>query len=201
MGNVSIAKAPISAPVTKAVVQAAPFTTQQLNPDCFRPTAFNRAVVGSNCFTTMEEKMAWFGLTMNPEAKAAWVQALRSAEYPQGREALLKVDDVKHKPLGLCCLGVFCMVKQVPYTPPECADGAGCKFTFPNGETGHGYPDVEWFTQFFTLDTDMTQHTREPNSKTLKMMMVDNLAHKFAKLNDDEELNFGEIADWIEANL
>lgn len=147
--------------------------------------------------------MAWYGLTMNPEAKAAWVLALRSAEYPQGREALLKVDQVKHKPLGLCCLGVLCMVKKVPYTPPKGPNSPpGCAFQFPNGEVEHGYPDREWFSSFFTLDAELHQHSRnESKVPTLEEMIADNLAHRFARMNDDEDFNFGQIADWIEANL
>jgi hypothetical protein len=40
---------------------------------------------------------------MNPEVKAAWIAALRSGKYKQGRQAL-RVGDF------FCCLGVLCDV-------------------------------------------------------------------------------------------
>ena len=47
---------------------------------------------------------------MNAEIKKQWVEALRSGDYEQGREALKLVEDdetVKH-----CCLGVLCDLYQ-----------------------------------------------------------------------------------------
>ena len=38
---------------------------------------------------------------MNPEIKQKWLNALRSGEYPQGRNDLRNGD-------GFCCLGVLC---------------------------------------------------------------------------------------------
>lgn len=38
---------------------------------------------------------------LNPEAKAKWLEALRSGRYAQARESLRNSD-------GFCCLGVLC---------------------------------------------------------------------------------------------
>lgn len=43
---------------------------------------------------------------MNPEAKAKWIEALRSGKYKQGRGALRNGDT-------FCCLGVLCDISGV----------------------------------------------------------------------------------------
>jgi hypothetical protein len=44
---------------------------------------------------------------MKKRIKDKWVNALRSGEYKQGRNALMKMGD-DGKPAGYCCLGVLC---------------------------------------------------------------------------------------------
>lgn len=44
---------------------------------------------------------------MNPRIKEAWIQALRSGKYQQGR-GLLRRDDPETEETEYCCLGVLC---------------------------------------------------------------------------------------------
>ena len=44
---------------------------------------------------------------MNPEVKAAWLEALRSGEYKQGKSQL-KTNDGSY-----CCLGVLCDISKL----------------------------------------------------------------------------------------
>jgi hypothetical protein len=47
---------------------------------------------------------------MREDVKAKWLEALRSGEYKQGREALRTVDN------AYCCLGVLCDIVGVEWT-------------------------------------------------------------------------------------
>ena len=44
---------------------------------------------------------------MNPEAKAKWLEALRSGEYPQTRGTLHLLEGNSYDKPGYCCLGVL----------------------------------------------------------------------------------------------
>lgn len=44
---------------------------------------------------------------MNPNWKAAWVKALRSEDYEQGRMGEMRSEDPNGKTQGFCCLGVL----------------------------------------------------------------------------------------------
>lgn len=62
-------------------------------------------------------------MTMNPDIKTRWLEALRSGEYPQTQGALNRPIRDGEKPAGLCCLGVLCelavedgIVRRVPYS-------------------------------------------------------------------------------------
>jgi hypothetical protein len=56
---------------------------------------------------------------LTPEQKANWLAGLRSGQYPQGQDVLGTPE------YGLCCLGVFCVVNNIPFEPHEtgCAEG------------------------------------------------------------------------------
>lgn len=58
---------------------------------------------------------------MNPEVKQLWVDALRSGEYMQGRNALAKWDDDNGE-LAFCCLGVLCEVARLQGVDVESDD-------------------------------------------------------------------------------
>lgn len=47
---------------------------------------------------------------MNPEIKQMWLEALRSGEYVQGKNALRSVDATGQD--SYCCLGVLCDLNQ-----------------------------------------------------------------------------------------
>lgn len=47
---------------------------------------------------------------IDPETKAEWVAALRSGKYEQGKYTLRTPDN------KFCCLGVYCDMKQIPFT-------------------------------------------------------------------------------------
>jgi hypothetical protein len=49
---------------------------------------------------------------MTPEIQAAWVRALRSGEYKQGRGTLKQND-------CFCCLGVLCKVLDIDFDDSE----------------------------------------------------------------------------------
>lgn len=80
-----------------------------------------------------------FNVTMPPEDKAAWLKALRSGDYTQGRQYLC----VNGK---FCCLGVLAHIKEVPSkTNPryhdgvetfDFGDGKLCRSILPNGFLG-----------------------------------------------------------------
>lgn len=48
---------------------------------------------------------------MNPKVKKAWVKALESGEFEQGRGKLIK--NFNNRP-ELCCLGVLCEIEGSP---------------------------------------------------------------------------------------
>lgn len=55
---------------------------------------------------------------MTPELKARWIEALRSGEYRQARNAMNRDNE------SYCCLGVLCLVGGVP------ADGGSFAYGF-----------------------------------------------------------------------
>ena len=69
------------------------------------------------------------GAKLNPEFKAAWLAALRSGEYTQGRDVLMTPGD----PDRHCCLGVACVITKREIRPmqslPESADWRSWGFT------------------------------------------------------------------------
>lgn len=57
---------------------------------------------------------------LKPEIKQKWLEALRSNQYPQGKEALRKTEIMSSDTVNMklpidcfCCLGVLCDVSQV----------------------------------------------------------------------------------------
>ena len=114
---------------------------------------------------------------MNPEAKQAWVAALRSGEYQQG---FGKLRDTK----GYCCLGVLCdlalkaKVARDPMTN-DLQSGWG---------RGH-LPDA--VQQWACLD----------ESDPLVVGPYDSLTSSLGEINDSWDYDFDAIADIIEEQL
>lgn len=110
---------------------------------------------------------------MNPEIKAAWVAALRSGEYKQGRGQLRNTDD------EYCCLGVLC----------DLAVKAGVtEWVFSLESTSYGCGAYE--------------ATVVPPPEVREWDEHSGLSEKgliFA--NDEEGMTFDQIADLIEADL
>jgi len=88
--------------------------------------------------------MSLFNITLTPEQKKiarAWVKALRSKRYKQGKGAL-RSRDGKNSPLTYCCLGVLANVCGVKWAGH---DRDGCLLYAPNGNVDkfgnhdHGY--------------------------------------------------------------
>ncbi len=101
--------------------------------------------------------------TMDPEAKAKWLPALRGGQYQQGKSLL-------HSDGRYCCLGVL----------HEVCSGAW------DEEDEDGDYSVKGE---FCLLADGMYGLDEPTMQHL------------AKMNDDLDKSFVEIADYIEANL
>lgn len=128
-----------------------------------------------------------YGLTMKPDEKAAWVAALRSGKYEQGKGTLCSAD--RH----YCCLGVHSEIKKVAKkeTPVD------FNFHYPTGGVAASVPDKEWFATFFEFT---------PNSKLKnKILAVDKLIDACTTMNDGSSVkrakSFKQIADWIEKKL
>lgn len=148
--------------------------------------------------------MAYLGLTMNAEPKAKWLTALRSDGYQQAKSYLAVLDNVTQKPIGYCCLGVYCDLMQVPFeaaSSEEQPERWVKKYHFPD-ENKETLPDQNWFSQFFTWD-----ETQAPLSEDDKIPLyaditeaVQQLMDELAQMNDSGE-SFTEIANFIDTNL
>ena len=117
---------------------------------------------------------------MKPEIKAAWIAALRSGEYKQGRQRLRRTG------VGHCCLGVICDVYS--------------KLTGGAGQWEE--PDANWGERFtFGRDSDAVF----PTEKLLAVLgLKKEDASTLYKMNDgivNTPRSFAEIADWIEKNV
>jgi hypothetical protein len=116
---------------------------------------------------------------MDPKVKKAWVKALRSGKYAQGKNTL-----ARRKPHGktqYCCLGVLCDVTGVPRKGDTFLRGASITYVF-----GQGVDQNEAFV---------------PYSIGEKLGLPRKTQDVLALMNDDENKNFNEIADYIEKEL
>lgn len=122
---------------------------------------------------------------MNPRIKNIWIEALRSGRYPQGKRYLRSTE-------GYCCLGVL----------------ADCYLIHNNLEWKRYPPsenDMQWFAfsipgvarEEITFLPGCDEHFKKWFGGVFLIATQSQLAH----LNDLEELDFTQIADWIEQNL
>lgn len=120
---------------------------------------------------------------MKRSERDEWCTALRSDKYKQGKAYLTTIDEETEEEYD-CCMGVLCKIKNVERSPllekslVAVANGrVAVNYVFRNDEgapvMATGYPPASW-----------------------------NLpSERLAGFNDDSELSFAKIADWIEANI
>ncbi len=109
---------------------------------------------------------------MNPEIKAAWLEALRSGRYKQGRGSLRENDEY-------CCLGVLCDI--VP------------KAEWNGDEVCYG-PEHEYGILPTTLATELGID-EDPR------VIIDEEETSLSAVNDCGSYDFTQIADLIEEQL
>ena len=110
---------------------------------------------------------------MDKQVKAQWLAALRSGQYKQGHEFLRQGD-------AYCCLGVLCDLYDATQWRPSSelynyGKGAGV-YIYP--------PDAVW--EWAGIDSEVAQ---------------DEVGADLARMNDERQMSFDQIADWIAANL
>lgn len=139
---------------------------------------------------------------MNPEAKTAWLDALRSGEYEQGEGKLCRP---AHSAMNrsdkdkFCCLGVLTDVAmklgKVQLTTHE--DESAVTYVSQDGPQDDAYlPDVvrEWSgLQGYNPQVEYTYTALHGGEATAYEML--------ANLNDSGHYDFAKIADLIETNF
>lgn len=127
--------------------------------------------------------------TMNPVIKKKWVKALRSGEYEQGQNKLLERTNEGDK---FCCLGVLCNIYAQEHPGTGFKEEKDGSLTWYFNETDVLLPkDV---AKWADLDKDIRLYeVSEYDRKDTEDLL--------AYLNDDKEMNFNQIADWIDENL
>ena len=116
---------------------------------------------------------------MNPKVKAKWLKALRSGEYDQTRGKLLRRTSSGDR---FCCLGVLCNL-----------------YAQEHPGTGFRKENLSFFGRTYDIPSevaDWAMLTDVPKSYTYLPAEL-----HLSYMNDDEEKNFNQIADWIKENL
>lgn len=110
---------------------------------------------------------------MDPEAKAVWIEALRSRQYRQTKSRLRQDDECGP---AYCCLGVLCDVTN----------------------RGNWQPEVtsQWYTTQLGASMDEV-----PEDLGNALSLSKEAQYHLIGMNDEEGSSFSEIADWIEKNL
>lgn len=127
-------------------------------------------------------------VTLSPEDKALWVEALRSGEYEQGAGALNNAENNTY-----CCLGVFCAAKGIEVNPYHRDDD----------DTDMELNDSvyeELREQLGRLDKTF-HYDDEENFVSGRLVMDQLMEWNDANSTSDNHKSFAEIADWIEENL
>lgn len=126
--------------------------------------------------------------TLDEHVKQAWINALRSGEYRQGRSRLAK--RTKKGNFKFCCLGVLCDVVGVKGEPNQITDEI--EFGF-DGET-MTLPDLVWKGLGLT-DPDIDIPVGQTRDMAERQLTVSSVS--LATLNDDG-FTFPQIADLID---
>lgn len=141
-----------------------------------------------------EDDMPNLKVRLTPEVKVQWVGALRSGEYDQTRNVLAIFQDGEKT--KCCCLGVLCLIQNVPNQPSLVVGGARA-FNFPGGFTESTMPQLEWFSMMLRSSWDEEMTAPDKVDDTLG----NSIMAKLVNMNDQENKSFSEIADWIIQNL
>ena len=123
---------------------------------------------------------------MNQDVKQKWITALRSGEYKQIDGRLRKGD-------YYCCLGVLTDLydKEIQNDHHEWYEEDG----------NYGYSSDGFIAQATLPDSVMKwADLKEPNP-TVREERMGNPVTSLAYLNDNEDLDFNQLADIIEAQL
>jgi hypothetical protein len=120
---------------------------------------------------------------MKPEIKEAWVKALRSGEYQQGKEAL-RIED------QYCCLGVLCDIhrKQEQLSNQEDWKLVENGFTYIYNGSRETLPRI--VTKWAGLEDDDPWFYNEKKFRTDPLSVL-----------NDEGYTFDDIADLIEKHF
>lgn len=135
---------------------------------------------------------------MNHEIKQAWLDALRSGKYKQGKERLCRINDEQEK--EYCCLGVLCdlAVKETNLS----AFVKGRLVLYENEYSMLPKTVIKW--------AELDEEDGENPTVLRGAQIYKELGEKADKdaqnislveLNDTIELNFNQIADIIEKYL
>ena len=113
---------------------------------------------------------------MDKQVKAQWLTALRSGHYKQGHEWLRRNN-------AYCCLGVLCNLYDATQWRPS--NGNGELYSYGGVAEEYIYPpNAVW--QWAGIDPEVD---------------AEKVGADLALLNDEKEMSFDQIADYIAANL
>lgn len=121
------------------------------------------------------------------EFKEAFLTALRSGEYKQGRNALCKVDALGKHP-QFCCIGVALnTINPKGWNKP--GFGGREQVLFYDLEADNMPPDLQLEYGFFQQATKPIRNWPD-RERTIHQTMIE--------LNDGSRWSFQQIADWFE---
>lgn len=132
---------------------------------------------------------------MNTELIEKWVEALRSGDYKQGRQAL------RNKYNEYCCLGVLCDISkkhlEIDWEPEDIDDDFEIYIMEKNGGV---LPNSVW--EYLGKEVDYKVNISTSNSKILNVV-AESFLYPLIKislvtLNDIYKLSFSQIADILE---
>lgn len=129
---------------------------------------------------------------MNPDIKAAWLEALRSGRYTQGKNVLRTYDD------RYCCLGVLCDLHSKATGTKWDKNSQFC-YEYEEAEGVLPHSVVSWAE----LDGDLLYYDDPDTEFCTVAVTIGQESHRrddLALLNDRGE-SFEMIADLIEAYI
>lgn len=133
----------------------------------------------------MDETTTRPEIKLDPAVKTAWLDALRSGEYPQGK-GLLRDNEGK-----FCCLGVLCEVAvEANVIPPAREDWESRGWKYAGNSMCA--PPLAVRAWAHLADVEIFVGSLPRATTPIEALM---------QFNDKREWSFTKIADWIEANL
>jgi hypothetical protein len=117
---------------------------------------------------------------MKASIKKAWIEALRSEKYIQGREVLCSQDREQRTPPKYCCLGVVADIGLDAYWYYD----SECEAWHLEGST-HSW----WDNGSLSI------------RELRKLGLTPDHQNKLQAINDSGMYDFDQIADWIEENI